>query len=124
MDPRDKVIEIVESFPDAVALPVASVHLSLEIRGMRFGWFMENHHGNHRIEINCKALPGVGEAMVEKNRAVYVIPKMVRNRGWGIGFWLDVPGIDWDEIRDLLHDAYVIATPQVKANRGDSSTSL
>jgi hypothetical protein len=39
---------------------------------------------------------------------VYYIPAMARNRGWGAGIWLDVPGIDWEEVRNLLHDAYMI----------------
>ena len=107
-DPRPRVIKIVESFPEAIALPVAGLHLSLEVRGKRFGWYMENHHGDDRLVINCKALPGVGLAMVQANSIVYHIPKMAKNRGWGLGIWLDVPGIDWDEVRDLLLDAYEI----------------
>lgn len=114
IDPRQRVIEIVETFPDAAAIPVAGMHLSLEVRGKRFGWFMENHHGNERMEINCKAFPGVGEAMVKANDIVYYIPKMARNRGWGVGIWLDVPDIDWEEVRGLLHDAYMIISAKTK----------
>lgn len=114
MDPRQRVIDIVESFPGASAVPVAGVHLSLEIRGKRFGWFMENHHGNQRIEVNCKGFPGVGEAMFKTNDVVYYIPKMAKNRGWSVGFWLDVPGINWDQVRDLLHDAYLIVGSKAK----------
>jgi len=114
MDPRQRVIDIVAALPEAEAVPVAGLHLSLEVKGKRFGWFMENHHGNERIEINCKAFPGVGEEMVKKNDAVYFIPKMARNRGWGVGIWLDVSGIDWEEVVNLLHDAYLIASKKRK----------
>ena len=109
-DPRERVIEIVESFPEALARPVAGLHLSLEVRGNRFGWFMENHHGNNRIEINCKARPGVGLAMVQSNDVVYYMPAFARR--WGVGIWLDVDGIDWDEVNDLLYEAYLIAAPK------------
>ena len=115
VDPRERVIEIVESFPDAEAVPVAGLHLSLEVKGKRFGWFMENHHCNERIEINCKALPGVGQAMVAANSVVYYIPAMIRR--WGVGIWLDVDGIDWDEVRDLLFDAYLMAAPKPKQKK-------
>jgi len=115
-DARQRVIEIVESFPEAAAVPVAGLHLSLEVKGKRFGWFMENHHGNGRIEINCKAFPGAGEAMAQANGGVYFIPAMARSRGWGVGIWLDVPGIDWEEVGRLLHDAYLIASA-AKAKR-------
>jgi len=114
VDPREQIVKIVESFPHASAVPVAGVHLSLEVNGKRFGWFMENHHRNQRIEINCKAFPGVGETMVAKNNTVYFIPAMAKNRGWGVGIFLDVEGIDWQEVESLLHDAYEIILP--KAN--------
>jgi len=113
-DPRPLVVSIVESFPDAIALPVAGPHLSLEVRGKRFGWYMEDHHSDGRIVINCKALPGVGEVMTQANGSVYHIPKMAKNRGWGLGIWLDVPGIDWDEVHSLLRDAYQIMASRTK----------
>lgn len=117
LDPRQRVIDIVETFSEAAAIPVAGLHLSLEVRGKRFGWFMENHHGNGRIEINCKGFPGSGEALVRANEAVYFIPKMARNRGWGVGIWLDVPGLEWDEVSEVLHDAYLITSAKAKRPR-------
>ena len=53
--------------------------------------------------------------MVERNPTVYHIPKFIRR--WSVGIWLDVPGVDWDEIRDLLFDAYTVVAP--KALLGD-----
>ena len=111
VDPRLKVAEIVESFPEGLARPVAGVHLRLEVRDKKFGWFMENHHGDERLAINCKALPGVAQAMVESNDIVYHIPKYVGKKGW-VGIWVDVPGIDWDEVRDLLYEAYCLSAPK------------
>ena len=116
-DPRAKVIEIVESFPESAAVTVAGLHLSLEVRGKGFGWFMENHHGNERIEINCKAHPGVGDAKVAANGNVYFIPAMAKNRGWGVGIYLDVPDIDWEEVKDLLLDAYMIVEAKSRPKR-------
>jgi len=66
--------------------------------------------------INCRALPGVGPEMVAKNPVVYHIPKMVQ-RGWGIGIWLDVPGVDWDEVESLLRDAYEISAAKARKKR-------
>jgi hypothetical protein len=41
---RKRVITIIESLPGATATPTGERHLSLEVRGKRFGWFLENHH--------------------------------------------------------------------------------
>jgi len=76
-DPRQMTSDIVESFPEARAREVAGVHMRLEVRDKKFGWFMENHHGDGRLAINCKALPGIPESMVAKDPVVYHIPKYV-----------------------------------------------
>ena len=105
------VIQIVEAFPEGMARPVADVHLRLEVRDKKFGWYMENHHGDGRLAINCKALPGVSNAMVEVDSSVYHIPKYVGKKGW-VGIWVDEPNVNWDQVRDLLADAYEMTAPK------------
>jgi hypothetical protein len=108
---RARVSEIVESFPEGTAELVLGVHLKLTVRDKKFGWFMEDHHGDGRLAINCKAVPGVSQSLAEANPVVYHIPKYVGKKGW-VGIWLDVPGVDWDEVKDLLYEAYAISAPK------------
>jgi hypothetical protein len=108
---RTRVTEIVESFPHGTATLTVGVHLKLEVAGKKFGWFMEDHHGDGRLAINCKALHGVSQSLVEKDSLVYHIPKYVGKKGW-VGIWLDVPNLDWDEVRELLYEAYCLAAPK------------
>ena len=108
---RQKVKEIIESFPEGTATLVVGLHLKLEVRGKKIGWFMEDHHGDGRLAINCKALPGMQASMVEANSIVYHVPSYVGNKGW-VGIWLDVPGVDWEEVQNLLFDAYLLAAPK------------
>ena len=108
---RQRVKEIIESFPEGTATLVMGLHLKLEVRGKKIGWFMEDHHGDGRLAINCKALPGMQAAMVEANSIVFHVPSYVGNKGW-VGIWLDVPDVDWDEVQALLHDAYLLAAPK------------
>src|SRR5690348_7307026 len=43
-----RVLKIVAVLPEAEAKP-AGRHLSLEVRGKRFGWFLVDHHGDGRV---------------------------------------------------------------------------
>ncbi len=115
LTPRDRVIAIVQSFDGASATPVLT-HLKLEARKKRFGWYMDDHHGNGRIEINCKGRKGRSQELVAKNPAVYFVPSYHGKLG-NIGIWLDVPGVDWDEVAEILLDAYGMVCPDVVLTR-------
>jgi hypothetical protein len=51
---RRQVVSLVESLPDASAVPAGDRHLSLQVRGKRFGYFLDDHHGDGRVALNCK----------------------------------------------------------------------
>jgi hypothetical protein len=108
---RAKVKEIVDSFPEGKAELVLGLHLKLTVRDKKFGWFMEDHHGDGRLAINCKAVQGLSQSLVEENDVVYHIPKYVGKKGW-VGIWLDVPGVDWGDVKDLLYEAYAMSAPK------------
>lgn len=52
---RKRVVALVQSLPDARAVPTGDRHLSLEVLGKRFGWFLDDHHGDGRLALNLKA---------------------------------------------------------------------
>ena len=119
---RSRICVLVEEFPEATATLTAGLHLKLEVRQKTFGWFMEDHHEDGRLALNCKALPGVAIAKVQENSTVFHIPKYVGHRGW-IGVWLDVEGVDWADVGDLLHDGYMMSTPK-SMHRGQPDSRL
>ncbi len=102
-------MHIVEALPEGVAKPVLT-HLCLEVRGKCFGWYMDNHHGDGRLQLNCKAQPGKSHALAARFPGVFHIPAYVGNKGW-IGVWLDVPGVDWKLLKVLLTEAYCFVAP-------------
>jgi hypothetical protein len=108
---RARVKAIVESFPEGIAELANGVHLKLQVRGKKFGWFMEDHHGDGRLAINCKAVPGLSHSLAEAVPTVFHIPKYVGHKGW-IGIWVDVPEVDWEEVEDLLKEAYSLSAPK------------
>jgi hypothetical protein len=108
---RKRLVTLVTSLPGATATPAGERHLSLEGRGKRFGWFLENHHSDGRLALNLKAANGVSRALVAKAPARFHVPKYIGHHGW-LGVWLDFPDPDWKEIKKLLEDAYVLTAPK------------
>ena len=73
-----------------------------------FATYADHHHGA-RHAFWCAAPPGAQEAMVGSAPDKYFRPPYVGPRGW-LGVYLDVP-IDWDEIKEILIEAYVAVAP-------------
>jgi hypothetical protein len=106
---RAAIVQLVEELPEATTTKHGT-HLSLEIRGKRFGWYLENHHGDGRVALNCKAPRGVSESLSRKAPEQFHIPKHVGHHGW-VGVWLDLPETDWSEVASILADAYRMTAP-------------
>jgi predicted DNA-binding protein (MmcQ/YjbR family) len=69
-----------------------------------------NHHGAGRPAVWVKASPDNQDLMVRTAPDRFFVPPYVGVSGW-IGVWLD-RGVDWDELADLLRDAYRLAAPK------------
>jgi hypothetical protein len=69
-----------------------------------------DHHHDDRLAFWCAAPPGAQEALVASDPEKFFVPPYVGGRGW-IGVRLDVP-TDWDEIADLVTDAYREVAPK------------
>lgn len=108
---RARIVNIVESLPEAKAVPSGDRHLGLEVRGRRFGWYLNDHHGDRRIAINFKAPPGGSRTLVESDPATFHSPAFVGQRGWG-GMWLDHGATDWGVVKELLTTAYRLTAPK------------
>ena len=79
-----------------------------------FLMFMDNHHDDGRRAIWCAAPEGMQELLVGTDPEKFFRPPYVGHRGW-LGVYLDVP-LDWDEIADLVLDAYrAVAPPKLVA---------
>jgi predicted DNA-binding protein (MmcQ/YjbR family) len=106
---ENRVKRIMAKLPEAACVPHGD-HLLLEVRGKRFGWYMNSHHGDGRLVINCKTSPGTRLTLEESPPIGYHIPKYVGKKGW-VGLWLDVPDADWAAAEDLLREAYRLSAP-------------
>ena len=107
---RKRITKIVESFPEGAAKPIGQ-HLSLEVRGKRFGWFTTDHHGDGRVQLNCKASVEMHDMLERLVPAHFHIPKYVGSKGW-VGVWLDLPKLDWAAVGLALREAYKQVAPK------------
>jgi hypothetical protein len=75
-----------------------------------FVTFVDDHHGDGILGIWCAAPEGAQAAMVEEDPARFFRPPYVGHRGW-LGVRLDVD-VDWDEVADIVDDAYRAIAPR------------
>lgn len=107
---RKRIIRIVEQLPEAAAV-AHGAHLSLEVRKKRFGWFLDNHHGDGRLALNCKASADMHDILQQIAPSQFHTPKYMGNRGW-IGLWLDAGKMDWSAVELALREAYSSVAPK------------
>jgi len=108
---RARVVGLVEKLPEATATECGGGHLSLEVRGKRLGWYLDDHHNDGRLALNCKAPPGANELLATTAPDRFHLPKYVGHHGW-VGLWLDLPKTDWSEVEAVLVDAYRMTAPK------------
>lgn len=108
---RSRIVALVESLPDATVTAAGDQHLSLEVRGKRFGYYLDDHHGDGRVGLNCKAEPGANQSLADFAPERFHVPAYLGPRGW-IGLWIDLPKIYWDEVQSIIVDAYRLAAPK------------
>jgi hypothetical protein len=108
---QTRVVALVATLPEASAVPAGESHLALEVRGRKFGYVLDNHHGDGRFALNCKAAPGVNQQLAREHADRFFLPAYVGSQGW-LGLWLDLPDVDWDEIERVLLDAWRLVAPK------------
>ena len=79
-----------------------------------------NHHHEGRAGVWLKAAPGNQPLMVRAAPDRFFVPPYVGPSGW-IGVYLDSPSTDWDELAELLRDAWRLSAPKKLVDRTESA---
>jgi hypothetical protein len=111
---RSRVIRLCTALPEVEI--EEGQHVGFSVRGKRFAWLLEDHHGDGRLALNCKAPRGENAALAEREPERFFLPSYLGSRGW-VGVWLDTRGVDWDAVERLLTDAYLLTAPKRLAGR-------
>jgi hypothetical protein len=114
---RERVSAICLSLPGTTV--AGDRHLGFSVRGRRFAWLLDDHHGDGRLAVHCKAAPGANVAIAEADPERCFLPPYLASRGW-VGAWLDVDDVDWERLEGLLVEAYRLAAPRTLARELDA----
>ena len=109
MSTIDEVRRICRDLPECVV--EGDQHHKLSVRGKTMGWHTVDHHGDGRVALTLKAARGENTGLVASDPDKFFMPQYVAHHGY-VGIYLDDREIDWDEIRELIIDAYRLAAPK------------
>jgi hypothetical protein len=90
--------------------------VAFTVRKKTFAYFTDDHHGDARRALICKAPFGKQSALVSIQPEQYFVPPYLGHRGW-VGYWLDTPDVDWNDAGELMTDAYRLTAPKVLTDR-------
>jgi hypothetical protein len=108
-DPLPRLSELCFSLPE-VTEKEAWGEPTFRVRDKMFAMFTDNHHGDGRIALWCKAPLGMQEILVDADPERFYRPPYVGPKGW-IGIRLDAE-VDWQEVRSLLAEAWRMTAPR------------
>ncbi len=86
-------------------------HLAFRVRGKTFAYYLDDHHGDGIIALCCKATFAQQQELVARDPERYHVPAYVGAKGW-VSLRLDLPRVDWDEVVELLFNAYRLQAPR------------
>ncbi len=105
-----RLAEICLALPEASRLYQGD-HASFLVRKKVFAYYLNNHHGDQIVSVCCKALPGDNQRLIEANPRKFYLPAYIGPRGW-VGLRLDLPTVDWQEVKELIHGSYELTAPK------------
>ncbi len=108
-DPLKEVREICLALPETTE-KLAWGAPTFRVRNKLFVHYRDNHHGDGRLAIWCKAPPGAQEALIDADPKRFFVPPYVGPSGW-VGLRLDV-NVDWEEVAELVEEAYRLTAPK------------
>lgn len=83
---------------------------TFRVRNKIFAMLQDDHHGDGRLALWCKAAPGAQAVLVGSAPGRFFVPPYVGPKGW-IGIRLD-RDIDWGLVVDLVRDSYILIAPK------------
>ena len=105
-----RLMKICLALPEAIQ-ESAGRHATFLVRKDTFAYYLNDHHGDGIISVCCKVLPGDNEALVAAQPAKFYMPAYIGPRGW-VALRLDVSGLDWNEVAELVVGSYKLIAPK------------
>jgi phosphoribosylglycinamide formyltransferase-1 len=120
-DIRDQLHKVCLALPEAEASSRTGQHAKFTVRGRTFAYFLNDHHGDGRIAVSCKAAPGGREVLVGGDAERFFVAAY-SSKDW-VAMRLDLPRTDWAFVKDLVRDSYRMVAPKGLAREVDATAS-
>ncbi len=105
-----RLMKICLALPEAIQ-ESAGRHATFLVRKDTFAYYLNDHHGDGIISVCCKVPPGDNEALVAAHPEKFYMPAYIGPQGW-VALRLDVSGLDWDEVAELVVGSYKLVAPK------------
>jgi hypothetical protein len=105
----ERLTEICSELPECEI--AGDRHRKVTVAGRSMGWYTVDHHGDGRISLSLRAAKGENKALVASDPTTFFMPPYLAHHGY-VGIHLDRQDVDWDEVRELVTDAYLLAAPK------------
>jgi len=115
MNPLDALRELCRALPETTER-LSHGEPTWFVRGKKTFVMYADHHHDDRLGFWCAAPAGVQEALVAAAPERFFRPPYVGHRGW-LGVYLDVDDVDWEEIAEIVVDAYRQIAPESLVER-------
>jgi hypothetical protein len=107
--PLDRLRELCRSYPQTTER-LSHGEPTWFIQDKKTFVMFADHHHDDRLAFWCAAPEGAQDVLTRAAPERYFRPPYVGTRGW-LGVYLDVP-VDWDEIAQIVDDAYRNVAPK------------
>jgi predicted DNA-binding protein (MmcQ/YjbR family) len=106
----ERVTRICRALPEA-GFELAGRHATYQVRKRVFAYYLNDHHGDGIVSVCIKVLPGDNERLIAAHPRKFYMPAYIGPRGW-VALRLDIPGVDWNEVADLIKGSYRLIAPK------------
>jgi hypothetical protein len=89
---RERLTDICTGLPEATF--DGDQHLRFAVRGRTFAYYLDDHLGDGRIAVCCKAPSGDQEALIAMHSERFYRPAYLSRYGW-VSLRLDLPAVNW-----------------------------
>ena len=107
------------AFPNAAEeiVGASGEHAKFTVSGNAFARFHDNHHGDGVVAVVCRAAAGMQAVLTTSDPARFFVPAYSGHRG-DVGLRLDVVDMDWDQVRDVVLESYLLAATKRRRVKG------
>ena len=107
---RERVVRLCGQLPETEVEQAGTQHLAFKVNKKILGYYLNDHHGDGKVAVWCKAPPGEQSRLVEEDPGVYFVPAYVGPKGW-LGIRLDTSQVDWARVKEHLLVAWFLTAP-------------